>query len=454
MPLPDDLNHLEGYLIENETGPLSFFNRFKRFGPSHKNCAIHVINENPDLVFISCFAFCYIEDTIALAREIKKLNPGCSIIVGGSGVTVYPKYFIQKKCIDFALTGEIEDTLSRFLFELGKNSPDFHKIPGLWYISENFPHNSKIPDAPKKIIPILSFTGISRNRSFYSLSLSRGCPKKCRFCSNRLVHSESFRKCNINELYDSLKVIHESIKGGSLHLNFEDDNILLDIDFFFRVCDMIRKAYGPFTFSMENGIDYQYLSPDLVIRLHEAGMIRFNLSLGTVYNELARQENRYLNVKHYDTVLEQIHRLGIPAVTYFIYGLLNETRESILKNLCFLATRPTQCGISMFYPVPGIQGFSGSHITKNSSPILSMGSAAWPWNKSCSTEILITVFRLSRYINLLKADSQDHDIQNLLSLIAEKKSLHTILKREKEIIEIENQDRELVGKFLASNKVY
>ena len=89
-------------------------------------------------------------------HEIKKINPVCPIILGGSGVTVYPKYFMEKQCIDFALIGEIEDTLPPFISELKKNSPNFQKIAGLCYKTDKILHDPSTYDKSKHSSSILA----------------------------------------------------------------------------------------------------------------------------------------------------------------------------------------------------------------------------------------------------------------------------------------------------------
>ena len=62
LPLPRTLSHLEPYLLPSERGRLSFFRSYHHYGPSLPECARRIRSENPDLLLISCFAFCYADE--------------------------------------------------------------------------------------------------------------------------------------------------------------------------------------------------------------------------------------------------------------------------------------------------------------------------------------------------------------------------------------------------------
>src|SRR3989304_2731254 len=47
IPLPQELSHLKPFLVENETGPVSFFPRYRHFGPDYIRCAELIEQENP-----------------------------------------------------------------------------------------------------------------------------------------------------------------------------------------------------------------------------------------------------------------------------------------------------------------------------------------------------------------------------------------------------------------------
>jgi hypothetical protein len=106
-------------------------------------------------------------------------------------------------------------------------------------------------------------------------------------------------------------------------------------------------------------------------------------------------------------------------------------------------------GISMFYGIPNIPDFTDMALFDNLAPCLCNGSSAYPWNKTLSTTELITAFRLSRYINLIKSDKKKALEVQLIERVKREEKLFTFVKEKKEvkIIEVPEYDKEMVSMF-------
>ena len=115
LQLPPVLSHLKPYLMPGEFGPTAFFSKYHRFGPSPHAAAGTILAGRPEAVFLSCFAFAYADDTLALARHLKDQCPSLPVFAGGAGVSVLPEYFLVDGSIDAVIPGEAEHALLAFL---------------------------------------------------------------------------------------------------------------------------------------------------------------------------------------------------------------------------------------------------------------------------------------------------------------------------------------------------
>ncbi len=433
IPPLEETDHLKPFILRGERGPVSFFTGYRRFGPDFKTCAERLLSQSRKLILISCFAWAYAEDTLELAAEIRKINSDVYIGIGGSGASSYPEYFLQKGDADFVIAGESEPAIQDLMNQLNRKKPDFTKITNCFTNTGStvVPPEKTESAGEKDMEFVWSITGESRNRIFISTSLSRGCPKRCRFCSNFITHGRVFRKVSPDKIRDGIKRIP---RRKPVVLNFEDDNLTADPEYFFSILRMFTSAIPEISFMAENGIDYTFLDASKVKKLAEFGLRQFNLSLGTIGRNTAVMEKRPLSLRKYESVIEEIDRHNLPVITYFICGLDGDTPESTAETLKYLSGINTAAGISPFYPVPGLPGFTDRRLFNRHTPSLCRGSSFYPWNGTLTTGQMVTAFRISRYINLSKRKNITAQEQSLLDKIRETGKLHTFIRDRKENI--------------------
>ncbi len=446
--LPSSLHYLKPHLIPSETGRCSFFTQYKFFGLPLEECVQQITEFSPDIIFISCFAFCYADTAISLCRMLKAKIPQCQIVAGGGGVSVNQEYFISSGCIDFTISGEAEVSLVPLLEFITGNKNDFSAIPNL--TTTNF---SSAPGYPGIFTGNTSIepgfrTTFRNNRLRIDLTVTRGCPFQCTFCSNHLSHGNEFRRVSLDKISGLIESIRDTLptEPSSVAINFEDDNLLIEPQFWFGIIDLFRSNFPHVSLFAENGLDYRLLTGDSALYLIKLGMAQFNIALGNSNSNAATSMARKTSLDHYEMLLELLCEYNIPSVSYFIAGYNGDSKKNIAENLIYLSRRNTQCGISMFYPVPGLSGFSDRTMFKAGESIRCCGSSAYPWNGSVGTDTLISAFRLSRFTNLLKNEKKSQDELDLIEKSFSTRVLHTIIKNKNErlITEVPNQDLELV----------
>jgi hypothetical protein len=410
-----------------------------------------------------------------LARSFKRIAPRLPVILGGAGPSAHPHHFIRDPAVDFVLTHEAEASIGPFLAAVcGTGS--FEQVPNCYWKKgdEVRPPKVNLLTEAREISVVVSKAHETRTAVYYSTSLSRGCPKRCGFCSNFLTHGIPFRVAPLDGVRQALAGVQlangnramkpdvareQTMPAGSgrnfevdskkTFIVFEDDNLLFNKEYCFDVMRVFGESFREPSFLFENGIDYTLLSPGLIDRLAKAGVAKFNLSIGTADPASAKRENRPLDLDHYQEVAAAIGKRSIPCITYFICGLEADTKESVARTLAFLHSQPTSIGISLFYAVPGIKGYEDLSRFDGLSPLLCCGSSAYPWNGTLSTETMITAFRLSRFCNLVKQEKKSAQEEAAVRAVRETGRLFTFMKTKKgvELAPVERYDRELVELF-------
>jgi len=448
IPLPHSLSHLSLFLIKGETGRCSYFTRYQHFGEEISLLARQILDSNPALCFIGCFAFCYAGQTLALAEELKKLSPDLIIIAGGAGTSVNPDYFLRNASIDYTLSGEAETYIVPFMHLITARSGSPDAVPGLgWKTGGEFRHSPKsLRTGPESVIPVLSRTGETAHSVFYTASVSRGCNSACRFCANHLVHGRPFRHASPGLFSEYIGKLPAVPPGKTVRINFEDDNLLCDMPFFREIMHICRERFPLVRFTAENGADYRLLNEELCSELIDAGFIQFNFTLGSLSREVLERESRIGSTERFTSLLALCASRNIPVISYLICGFPDDIRESVAESFRFLTSQPTTIGISLFYPVPGLPGFRDPSLFDSHPPRLCCGSSAYPWNGSLSTETLVTAFRTARIINCMKMNDATPGEREVIARTTGTGSLHTIVKEKgyRRVVEVPHQDRELV----------
>lgn len=429
IPLPNSHSYLEQYIVPGEKGPVTYFNSFKRFGPSIEESSEIILSKKPDIIFISLFAWAYAEDAILLAQELKRICQKVNICIGGPGVTVLPKYFKEKIFFDYVLTGDAEIAVPSLI----KSFNDKKEV--ICGFNVNDPE------------PVVSLNIDSKGNQWISMILSRGCPLKCKFCSNHLTQGRVFRKCSIKNLETKFKTLDIS-NDYPLHITLEDDNLLIRKSYFKDVLIMIKKMFPNATFSIDNGLDYTYLNNEYLMFLIDIGFNSFTFSLGTFNRNILEIEERPSDFKRFEEILDILKDNSIPVSTFLICGLPDDSSSNVLNSLVYLNSLNTNIGMSLFYTVPGLPRFENTDIFLNKSSRLCCGAAAYPWGKSLSTKELITLFRLSRLSNFIKKENKTVVEIDLITKIKSEKKLYTLQGKSNQIVEVKNLDNKLILNFL------
>ncbi|HEX2925174.1 MAG TPA: DUF4080 domain-containing protein [Ruminiclostridium sp.] len=163
---------------------------------SRDNILSEIYKENPDIIAFSCYIW-NIGMVLSISRELKKLLPGCRIILGGPEVSYDSEQVLEgNPHVDFVLSGEGEEVFPILLKDLRERTEEYKAIPGITYRSgQSVIFNSGFNLVRQLDIIPSPYTEelmkITKNRIVYYES-SRGCPYSCSYCISSTFNGVRF----------------------------------------------------------------------------------------------------------------------------------------------------------------------------------------------------------------------------------------------------------------------
>ncbi|HSH71367.1 MAG TPA: radical SAM protein, partial [Deferrisomatales bacterium] len=348
VKLPAELADLRAYYPVADRSPFSTFHNYYHFGAGFEELAEDVARERPDLVGISSLFSAYHREVLRCAEEIVA-RCDVPVVVGGTHASAAPESLLGHSAVAYVIRGEGERPLVELMRTLGEGR-DPSGVPNLVYRSgERLVRNPSAENYALAELPPPDFSDLPVERYRFgrrplaSLTASRGCPHRCRFCSMHGAAGNSHRRRPVESILDEIRLRHAQ---GYRALDFEDDNLTLARGEMETLCRGLIEEYpeGELVLQAMNGVSYLSLDPELLGLMKRAGFTHLNLSLVSLDATTCRTMGRPHSAKAYVRIVRAAFRLGFRLVSYQILGLPGEALGSMIETLAFSARLPVLLG--------------------------------------------------------------------------------------------------------------
>jgi len=339
---------IEGWKKVNEfTTPKG--RKAKILGLSFDEIEYRIEKESPDIVGITSLSV-DAQSAYRVAEIAKIVNPNTNVVMGGSHATCAPNLVLGNPSIDYVVMGEGEYTIVEFLKAL-EDKKDMSKVKGIAWkkgnsivINERRPliaELDKLPFPDRSIFPVEEYFKVSKYmqgtwqtpKRALSIITSRGCPHNCQFCSVYNVTGKIWRPRSPENVVDEIEMLCD--KYNVKRIVFEDDNLTLNRERFFKICSLIKERKLDFDWNTPNGIRADSLDEELIKKMIDAGCYELTLSVESgsqrVLDDVIQKR---LNLEKAIEGVKLCKKLGVKKVScYFVYGNMEETKEEIQKTV-------------------------------------------------------------------------------------------------------------------------
>lgn len=213
----------------------------------------------------------------------------------------------------------------------------------------------KLPFPKWDFFPVDNYSYIPalRQKPFLPVLSSRGCSYGCNYCPYHVIYK--YRTRTPENVLAELRELVE--KFGVKAVLFRDPIFSFNRERTLSIAKGIKDKKLNIRWACETRLDH--LDEELLIEMYSAGCRVINVGIESSDENILKQATRKpIAIKHQERMIKFCDRLGIRVTAFYILGLPDDTRESILRTIKYakrLNTHVAQFFIST--PFPGTRFF-------------------------------------------------------------------------------------------------
>jgi len=281
---------------------------------------------------------------------IKAVRGDWRIMMTGTHPAALPERTLLEEKIDFVCDREGPDTILLTAQALKARSADFSKIPSLWYrdgnaIRSNAPGelmddlDGNMPGVAWDLLPMKeyrahnwhAFENIGERSPYVSIHTSLGCPYKCTFCCiNAPFGKSSYRMWSPETVIKEIDLLVD--KHGVKNIKFVDEMFVLNRNHVLGICDRIIERGHDLNIWAYARVDT--VKDEFLDKLARAGFrwLALGIESGSKHLRDGVEKGRFGSTDILK-VVKKIQDAGINVIGNYIFGLPDDTHESMRETL-------------------------------------------------------------------------------------------------------------------------
>ncbi|NUP14336.1 MAG: radical SAM protein, partial [Polyangiaceae bacterium] len=289
--------------------------------------------------------------TLQLVAAIRARVPDAIIVVGGYHASIVSKEVMRDyPDIDLVARNEGEESFTRALATLAAGHRDFSGIPGLlWRRGSNDvvvnEDATRILDVDRLPQPVLDYRYSPENPWFFTASeqqsnkrtvgvvSSRGCPKRCSFCSI-IVMSPDYRLRSVESLMDEIRHRHAQEPFG--HVAFMDANFFVKVSRTVAFAEALHAFDPTITWSGTATADQVCRHAEVLRRLGALNCAYLEVGIESGNTNSLQRFNKKTKLSHNEQAIALLREAEIGICFDFIMFEPEMTLADFVENVRFL----------------------------------------------------------------------------------------------------------------------
>lgn len=290
---------------------------------------------SPDFIGYTLTTYLFFQ-SLDWIKAIKEKLPNTPVVVGGVHLSIYAKETLGYPSIDYAVTGEAEESLPAMLHAI-VDKKDLSQVRGIAFKQ---PDGTIIVTPREKEVDVnlapfparhlikndIYYSFISKYKNFSVFITSRGCPYKCIFCEQG---SKTFRPRTPKNVVDELELCVKEF--GIRELDFFDSSFTIRKQRVIEICDEIKRRKLDIVWAARTRVDC--ITDDVLKAMASAGCTRIYYGIESGNREILHTLKKSTSIEMYHDVVRRTKQHGIHTFGYFMIGNPYENEISIRQTI-------------------------------------------------------------------------------------------------------------------------
>ncbi len=329
---------------------------------SHQQVAQVLAQLQPDVVGFTSTTFNW--PVVAdLARRVRAALPQVQLWVGGPQLSLFPDECMSEVAVDLAVIGEGDETIVALLDRMAAGEPlegtpgTIVRAPGGELVRG--PVAEVIKDLDSLALPAIDLLPLERYRAlslpspFVSMVTSRGCPFRCRYCSQVYVGGVYREHSAPRVLEEVRRAVHQF---GAREIVFFDETFTMTRRRILEVCEGILSEGIKVRWNVRTRMDR--LDETLQEAMYAAGCWSVHVGIESGSPRIQKLMNKRLKLDRLPPLLEAARRIGMETRGYFMLGYPGETRAEMEQTIRFALELPLDwASFTITHPMAGTDIF-------------------------------------------------------------------------------------------------
>ena len=291
----------------------------------------------------------------ATASAIKNLTPDQRVIMLGGHVASLPERTLSEESADFIATGEGLYTLVELLDALRSDDPQLKNVRGLGYRDEEGTHinapapllaqlDTEMPGLAWDLLPMERYRahnwhtfGHLERQPYAAIYTTLGCPYHCTFCCIQSPFKSGQARENVNSyrMWSANAVLAQIdtlvTKYGVRNLKVADEMFVLNPRHVETICDgIIERGYDLNIWAYAR---VDTVRDSMLDKLRRAGFRWLAFGIEAADEAVRDDVDKGFGQDEIFATLQKVRDAGIYVIANYIFGLPEDTQESMQKTL-------------------------------------------------------------------------------------------------------------------------